>query len=90
MLEESCLQHQQILFRGLPDRCERNAGIKSNDPPPVPNRESKQVYVGQLPGSMNSGRVHNIRIQQTDRILPEFVDSLVAGLGQMLDHSLNR
>ncbi len=90
MLEESCLQHQQILFRSLPDRCERNAGIKSNEPPPVPNRESKQVYVGQLPGSMNSARVHNIRIQQADCIEPEFMDILVACLGQMLNHGLNR
>jgi hypothetical protein len=27
------------------------------------NRESKQVYFGQLPRSMNSGRVYDIRIQ---------------------------
>ena len=45
------------------------------------NRESKQVYVCQLPRSVNSGRVHDIRIQQTDFILPEFMDILVAGLG---------
>ncbi len=45
------------------------------------NRESKQVYVGQLPRSMNSGRVHDIRIQQTNLILPEFMDILAAGLG---------
>ena len=45
------------------------------------NRESKQVYVSQLARSMNSGRVHDIRIQQTDFILPEFMDILVAGLG---------
>jgi len=45
------------------------------------NRESKQVYVGQFPRSMNSGRVDDIRIQQADFILPEFMDILVAGLG---------
>ncbi len=45
------------------------------------NRESKQVCVGQLPWSMNSGRIHDIRIQQTDFIRPEFMDILVAGLG---------
>jgi hypothetical protein len=28
------------------------------------NRKRKEVYVGQLPRSMNSGRVHYIRIQQ--------------------------
>ena len=78
---KSCSQDQQILFRSLPDRSERNAGIKSNEPPFMLNRESKQVYVGQLPRSMNSGRVHDIRIQQTDCILPEFMDILVAGLG---------
>ena len=54
------------------------------------NRESKEVYVGQLPGSMNSARVHGIRIQQTDFIRPEFMDILVAGLGEMLDDSLDR
>jgi len=60
---KSRLQNQQILFRSLPDRGERNAAIKSNEPPFMLNRESQQVYVGQLPRSMNSGRVHNIRIQ---------------------------
>ena len=45
------------------------------------NRESQKVYVGELPRSMNSGRVHDIRIQQTDFIRPEFVDILVAGIG---------
>ena len=54
------------------------------------NRKSKQIYVGQLPRSMNSGRVHDIRIQQTDFIPPEFMDISVAGLGQMLNDSLNR
>jgi len=34
------------------------------------NREGKQVDVGQLPRSMNSGRVRDIRIQQTDFIRP--------------------
>ncbi len=53
------------------------------------NRESKQVYVGQLPQSMNSGRVHDIRIQQTDFIRPEFMDNLVAGHGQMLNDRLH-
>ena len=45
------------------------------------NRESKQINVGQLPRSMNSGRIHNVRIQQTDFIRPEFMDILVAGIG---------
>jgi hypothetical protein len=38
---------------------------------------------------MNSGRVHDIRIQQADFIRPEFMDFLLAGLGQMLNDSLN-
>ena len=78
-----------MLRRSFPDRGERNTGIKSNEPSFMLNRESKQVCVGQLPRSMNSRRVHNIRIQQTDFIRPEFMDILVAGLGQMLDDSLN-
>ncbi len=45
------------------------------------NRESQQVYVGQLPRSMDSVRIHDIRIQQTDLIRPEFMNILVAGLG---------
>ena len=45
------------------------------------NRESKQVYVGQLPRPMNSSRVHDIRIQQADIIRPKFMDILVAGPG---------
>ncbi len=45
------------------------------------NRESKQINVGQLPRSMNSGRIHNFRIQQTDFIRPELMDVLAAGIG---------
>ena len=71
---KSCSQNQQILSRSLPDRGERNTGIKSNEPSFMLNRKSKQIYVGQLPRSMNSGRVHDIRIQQTDFIRPEFMD----------------
>jgi hypothetical protein len=81
LVQESCLQDQQILFRSLPDRRERNASIKSNELTLMLNRESKQVYVGQLPRSMNSGGVQDIRIQQADCILPEFMDILAAGLG---------
>ena len=53
------------------------------------NRESKQVDVGQLPRSMNPGRVHYIWIQQADFIRPQFVDILATGLGQMFNDSLN-
>src|SRR5260221_11718550 len=81
ILTKSCSQNQQFLRRSFPDRGERNAAIKSNEPSFMLNRESKQVYVGQLPRSMNSGRVHDIRIQQTDFIGPEFMDILVAGRG---------
>jgi hypothetical protein len=80
-LQESRSQNQQVLRRSIPDRGERNADIKSNEPSFMLNRESKQVYVGQLPRPMNSGRVHDIRIQHTDFIQPEFMDILVAGLG---------
>ncbi len=55
----------------------------------MPYREGKQIHVGQLPRSMNSGRVHDFRVQQTDVIRPEFVDVLLAGLGQMFNDSLN-
>src|ERR1700732_7003 len=84
----SCSQNQQFLRRSFPDRGERNAGIKSNEPSFMLNRKSKQVYVGQLPRSMNSGRVHEIRIQQTDFIRPEFMDILLAGLRGRLHGSL--
>ncbi len=45
------------------------------------NGESKQINVSQLPRSMNSSRIHNFRIQQTDFIRPEFMDILAAGIG---------
>ena len=45
------------------------------------NRESEQINVGQLPRSMNSGRIHNSRIQQTDVSRPELMDVLAAGIG---------
>jgi hypothetical protein len=56
--KKSCSQNQQFLRRSFPDRGERNAGIESNEPSFMLNRESKQIYVGQLPRSMNSGRIH--------------------------------
>jgi hypothetical protein len=86
----SNLQNQQFLRRGIPDRRERYAGIESNQPALMPDRESKQINVRQLPRPMNPGRVHDIRIQQTDFIRPEFVDVLAAGLSQMRDDSLRR
>ena len=67
--------------RSFPYAGKWDAGIESNEPSFVLNRESKQVYVGQLPWSMDSRRIHDIRIQQTDFIRPEFMDIFVAGLG---------
>src|ERR1700679_2149576 len=87
--EKSCLQDQQVLRRSFPDCGERNAGIESNEPSFVLNRESKQINVGQLPRSMNSGRIHDFRIQQTDFIRPELMDVLVASIGEMLNDSLD-
>jgi hypothetical protein len=64
--KKSCLQNQQVLRRSFPDCGEWNAGIESNEPSFMLNRESKQINVSQLPRSMNS---------------PEFMDILVAGIG---------
>ena len=83
------LQNQQVLRRSFSDRGEWNSGIESNEPSSTLNRESKQVHVGQLPRSMNSGRIHDGRIQQADFIRPKFMDILMTGRGQMLDDSLN-
>ncbi len=77
----STSQYQQSLRRRFPDRGERNAGIKGDEPSSIPYHEGKQIHVGQLPRSMNSGRVHDFRIQQADFIRPECMDVLVAGLG---------
>ena len=55
----------------------------------MPHREGNQVHIGQLPRSMNSHRIDDFRIQKTDFIRPEFMDVLLAGLGQMFDDSLN-
>jgi hypothetical protein len=79
MGRESWLQNPQFLRRSSPDCRERNAGIESDEPSIMLNRESKKVYVGQLPRSMDSGRIHDMRIQQTDVICPEFMDILLAG-----------
>jgi hypothetical protein len=84
------LQNQQFLRRGIPDRRERYAGIESNQPALMPDRESKQINVRQLPRPMNPGRVHDVRIQQTDFIRPEFMHVLAAALSQMRDNSLHR
>lgn len=58
-----CLQNQYVLRPRLPHGGKRDAVIGSNQPSLVLNRESKQVYVGQLPRSMDSRRIHDIRIQ---------------------------
>jgi hypothetical protein len=58
-----CLQNQLILRRRSPHGGKWNAVIESNEPSFVLNRESKQVYVGQLPRSMDSRRIRDIRIQ---------------------------
>jgi hypothetical protein len=87
---QSCSQNQEILHGSFPDRGERYAGIESNQPALIPNRERKQINVGQLPRSMNPGRVNDVRIQQTDLIRPEFVDVVAAGLGQMCNDTLHR
>ncbi len=47
----------------------------------MPYCEGKQIHVSQLSRSMNSGRVHDVRIQKTDFIRPEFMDVPLAGLG---------
>lgn len=80
-IRKSSSQYQQILLRRFPGRCERNASIKSDEPSFMPCRKGKQIYVGQLPRSMNPGRVHDICIQHADFIRPEFMDVLLAGLG---------
>ena len=86
---KNCSQNQQFLRRSFPDRGERSAGIKSNKPSFVPDRESKQVYVGQLPWPVNSRRIHDIRVQQTDFIRPEFMHICLACLGQALNDSVD-
>jgi hypothetical protein len=47
--QKSCLQNQNFVLRSCPDGGKRNAGIESNEPSFVLNRENKQVYGGQLP-----------------------------------------
>src|SRR5258708_59528 len=59
--------------RSIPDRGERNAGIKSNEPSFMLNRESKQVYIGQLPRpSMKDGsrsEEHTSELQSPDHLV---------------------
>jgi hypothetical protein len=39
---------------------------------------------------MDSGRVNDVRIQQTDFIRPEFVDVVLTGAGKTFHDSLDR
>lgn len=84
------LQNQQVVLRRIPCRGKRNTAIESDEPSFVLYRKSKEVYVGKLPRSMDSRRIDDVRIQQSDFIRPEFMDVFVASIGQMLDDSLDR
>ncbi len=84
------LQNQQIARSGFSDRSEWDAGIESDEPAFVLNREGKEVYVGKLPRSMDSRRIDDVRIQQSDFIRPEFMDIFSARAGEALNDSLDR
>jgi len=84
------LQHYQIVRGRLANRRERNPGVERDESPFTLNGKGKEVYVGKLPWAMDSRRVNNVRIQQTDFIRPEFVDVLLTSVGKMLHDSLDR
>lgn len=82
-------QNQDVLRARSSDRGDWNPAIESHKLSGVLNRERKQENVGQLSRSMDSGRIHHVRIQQTDIVRPEFMDILVAGFGQTLNDRVN-
>lgn len=55
----------------------------------MPDGESKEVYIGKLSRPMDSRRIDNVRIQQTDFIRPEFVDIFPASISEMLHDCLD-
>jgi hypothetical protein len=79
------------MIRGrLSNRSERNPGVERDEPCFILNRKGKEIYVSKLPWAMNSRRINNARIQQTDFVRPEFVDVLLACVDKALHDSLDR
>jgi hypothetical protein len=81
------LQNQQMAGRSFLDGGECNAGIESDEPSCVMNRKSEQIDVGQLPRSVDSCRIDDLRIQQADFIRPEFMDIFPARGGELSNDS---
>ena len=62
------LQQYQIALSCLASRRNRNPGVERDESSFMLNGKGEQVYVGQLPGAMDSRRVDKVRIQQADFI----------------------
>ena len=84
------LQSQQIARRSFCDRGERDAAVEGDEPAFMLNRDGKEVYVGKLPRSMDSCRIDDVRIQQSDIVRPEFVDIFPARGRETLNDGLDR
>jgi hypothetical protein len=54
------------------------------------NGKGKEIYVGKLPWAMDSVRINNVGVQQTDCIRPEFVDIVLASIGKTFQDRLDR
>jgi hypothetical protein len=78
------------MSRRLSNRRERHPSVERDESSFTLNGKGKEVYVGKLPWAMDSRRVNNVRIQQTDFIRPEFVDVFLTSVGKMLHDSLDR
>ena len=84
------LEHYQIVCCRLANGRERNSSVERDKSPCMLNGKAKEVYVGKLPGAMDSRRIKNARIQQADFIRPEFMDVFATSVGKMFHDSMDR
>lgn len=75
---------------GSPDGVPGNRAIKRDELPAMPNGERKQVEISELAWSVNSRRISDTRVEQTEVIRPELVDGTCAGFPKPFHYCAHR
>ena len=69
---------------------QRNPTIECDESAVVPNRQSEQIRVGNLPRTVDPCCIELCGVEETYLINPKLVDALCASLTQAPDNRLNR
>ena len=79
--EDVALQRDEMSGRCVANRGGRIASVERHKPSIALNRKSKQLYVRNLPRTMDPRRVENPGVKDARLIRPEFMPRLAACLG---------